>query len=778
MPPDPPHLARLAGTTACILTAAAAAYFGLPAAETGSLAALAKFGIDTVAGIGGNLLAAAIDRRADAARDAAAARARGMQNHDLHRLMGRAIALVLRESAADPAAPPGAARYLKKAAAAIDKEWMARTPDARYTPITEPAAADYFAGSPEGIRRSPTLDHKLWKDLVGNVAYDAGHEADGPALDFAAARLTDRYAAAVWEAAKRAWKDDDLIWPALILRLLSEILGGVRDSGAAAAAQLAAIKKDLADLKAGLKPLADAIAGRCAGIAAGMTEEELAQHADTRRAIDDLSAALADALGSVLTSLSDLHDKADSIKADTSLIPEIDRRLREMASGARLATGVPNNLPDPSPRFTARSAAMARLHTTLTTSSTVAVGQQAALWADGGVGKTMLAEHYGWVFLEHYPGGVFKITADVPLLRTPLAALAPYLGIPTEGRPPDDVALDVERRLESTDSLLILDNIPGNTRWMDGEYRRFLPSGRCRRVLTTREEYLADVAMQRLDVFTPEEGREVLARHRPDAAEPANRQAVEGIVEWFGGLGAGLLVVGVYMQIEGSVTWADYAAGLTKDGHAAAAETHESVKDKITYTERFDAAFDRTLARLKDAERRALDYAALLPEDMIVRHWLSSLLSSDGGVTLQRKPGYTGPPADAVLDRVLALGLLRPSTRGAGLLGLHRVLRHRLREMTFAAPLQRRTLYDAVAGLGEERAEKLFSTPTSANVRGELESLVHLYTLLRTQAYEKACASMKFWLASKLRACGQFPDDFAPKAQSLHAQLVAVTEIG
>ena len=161
-----------------------------------------------------------------------------------------------------------------------------------------------------------------------------------------------------------------------------------------------------------------------------------------------------DILGEIEATYAELSWKLDAIAADarqaaenTAGVPEMARRvsniqvrLNELQSGRRNPTGVPNNLPDPSPHFAAREAKLVALHERLRKADTVAVGQQVALWADGGVGKTMLAEHYAWAYLAQYPGGVFKISGEVPQLRTELASLAPALKIQSTERAPDDVA--------------------------------------------------------------------------------------------------------------------------------------------------------------------------------------------------------------------------------------------------------------------------------------------------------------------------------------------------
>ncbi len=476
----------------------------------------------------------------------------------------------------------------------------------------------------------------------------------------------------------------------------------------------------------------------------------------------------------------------EGIKTNTDLLPDAIERIKrieadvqKLTSGPRPTTSTPTNLPDPSPRFTARAKALLDLHDTLRSTGSAGLGQAAAVWADGGVGKTMLAEHYGWLHIKDYPAGVFKINADSASLIPQLAALAPFLGIPSTvpGNPPtprpeSDVAIDVRAALQRGDSLLILDNVPEGERWTDAAYTACLPSWPCRRLITTRANYLDNVQMQSLDTFTPSEGAAILARHRPDAGEEKNLPFARGISAWFGGLGAGLLVVGVYMALNKQLSWEAYAKDLGAKGLSAARATHEEVVSKITYKERFDRAFERAMSQLTPLERVALDYAALLPEDMVPLPWLRTLLLQDAALPPSApKPGYA-THADWAIAHLRTLGLLRETQTHSELVAMHRVLRETTRERVLAnersvVPLlfaiaacaaKRRAVIVGTTVAGEYRDVNDHAAVTDHKLRWEVTPLAALCAHLWTTNVVSGAASIGSWLGLVLQDLGRFAE--------------------
>ncbi|HEX8877558.1 MAG TPA: hypothetical protein VF777_12480 [Phycisphaerales bacterium] len=333
--------------TGCSLVAIVAAVAGAPITAPAVAAAFTALGVKAFEGVLSNLLHEKASKAADALSTDAALRARGLENADLHRLMGQAIALVLDECARTFVGDPAGATYLKNARDAVAKTWATHHPDSRYHAITEPAASRFFSAAPHDIKKTPTLDLTHWHKLVGSIAYDAGFEAHEKALGFAAERLVARYAAALWEAAKHAWKKDDLAWPALQLRLMSEMRGvleTVATQGAPNAAELKALRDALPELAASVR-------ARARGIVRSLGTSIDASQKAVIAEIDDLSSELATAFGQTFESLTALHEQVASVKADTAFIPTLAGDLQ--AVKAAVAPPLPfKPLPDPGKRGT------------------------------------------------------------------------------------------------------------------------------------------------------------------------------------------------------------------------------------------------------------------------------------------------------------------------------------------------------------------------------------------------------------------------------------------
>lgn len=381
----------------------------------------------------------------------------------------------------------------------------------------------------------------------------------------------------------------------------------------------------------------------------------------------------------------------------------------------------PRNLPPrQSDTFAGRERELRDLHACFAHEAVVGVTQQAAVHSHGGVGKTSLAIEYGWRHLDDYPGGVFFLScerAPVP----PLVELAPYLSIRSDGSAEETAAL-VKARLEAgAPSLLILDNVEGSAQWLGGRWNRLLPQSPCRRLVTTRATLLAGVRMIPLERLSAEDGLQLLANFREDAREEPESAAK--IVEWFDGLAVGLTVVGVYMQMNPLLSWKAYADDLEGRGLDTVRATEAEIGEAIEYEGRAGSVFDDVLEALPAAERRALEYAALLPEDNVYAPWLVELLDGDD-VEVRARPGYVDAPARQVVDMLVSRQLLCPRGGHEQVLSLHRVLRRHLVERVSDA--LRYSLLNRLEELAKIRGQASQKMMINAGKLGELTPLAAL----------------------------------------------------
>ena len=332
---DRARIKQVAILSGCVLASLAAVVATGPGGGAAVLLAVSGLAGKVVEGLIPNVLDGMLGEDLAEQRADRQLNARGLQNADIHRLGGQAIALVLNQCAAEFIGDKAGTAYLTAARDAVKKQWDTLPLDARYDPITEPEADRFYIGAPAVVKATPTLNERLWQDLIGSLAYDAGHEAHVEALKFAAKRLSERYTAAMWEVAKRAWKKDDLAWPALQLRLLSEIRGDLqkavdRDKGLA---------KSVADLDAHFTLLTKAAHDQAEGVVRRLGAKLDATQAAVLKSIDDLSGSLASALGTTFNSLSDLHDKLDIVATNTALLPDMQGTLQNVQD--RLTPKVP-----------------------------------------------------------------------------------------------------------------------------------------------------------------------------------------------------------------------------------------------------------------------------------------------------------------------------------------------------------------------------------------------------------------------------------------------------
>jgi len=352
----------------------------------------------------------------------------------------------------------------------------------------------------------------------------------------------------------------------------------------------------------------------------------------------------------------------------------------------------PRNLPPKYDKFAGRESELAEIHERLCKQNALGVTQQTAAHGHGGVGKTSVALEYAWRHLDDYPGGLFILLCDRDLLFPAIADLADHLGI-READAPEETALLVKDHLESGEpSLLILDNVRDAKQWQDSKWSQFLPAGNCRRLVTTRAPRLPGVDMYPIERLTRPDGVDLIAQFRPDAKDPTNGEIVGAIVEWFDGWAVALSTVGVYMSLHSDLSWSAYRESLNQKGLGAVRSTEARVYDEgglpDRYEKRTDAIFDETLDALRQEQRRALEYAALLPEDTVLTVWLAWLLENDDDLGLPEHPGYEKNPARPVIDELHRLLLLRPVEQAAETFSLHRVLRRRLVERLALDPIR------------------------------------------------------------------------------------------
>lgn len=414
----------------------------------------------------------------------------------------------------------------------------------------------------------------------------------------------------------------------------------------------------------------------------------------------------------------------------------------------------PRNLPPRQTTFAGREDEEQALHEQFSRSRRVGITQQTAVHGHGGIGKTALAIEYGWRHLEDYPGGVFFLSCESEL-PPPVAELAPHLGIESTGTS-EEAAVRVRAHLEAGEPcLLILDNVNDAQQWRSKEWSAHLPGEACRRLITTRAESLPGVAMYALQRLTREDGVKLLEGYRADVA--GNEEHAVAVVEWFDGLAVGLTVVGAYMARHKRLSWRDYAQRLTSGGLETVRQTERAAGPPPDYDARVDAVFDELLEALPSEQRRALEYAALLPEDQIYAPWLTDLLANDGEIEAPDLPGYEEQASDPVVWALIDAQLLRVRGEDERVVGLHRVLRRRLRERLGATDAVDQ-LTGGLVGLAKRRGVASHAAVTERALRRELTPLAALSRELSVLDRMDSAVGLANWITAPLRDLGRYAE--------------------
>jgi cold shock CspA family protein len=383
----------------------------------------------------------------------------------------------------------------------------------------------------------------------------------------------------------------------------------------------------------------------------------------------------------------------------------------DVASGSTLQPQ--HLLPPRSSHFVGRDRELKQIHTKLNRPLPQGTPRQFAIHGQGGFGKTSMAVEYGWRHLKTYLGGVFFIDCNSDYQQQ-LGVLAIYLGIGhIDPLNLDEVLPLIKQKLESgPPSLLILDNVRDDIQWTGDEFRKYLPAGACRRLITTRARNLPDVEMIAAKSLPVSTAIQLLAKRRPDASKSGNRQVVESVVCWLDGWAVALTIVGLYMSRLPELTWTHYAKSFSGKGLGALVATEDIVGRLPDYRQRMLSVFDDMLATLSMVELRILQYAALLPEDNVYPLWLDELAKRDTELPVNPMPGFEHAGAAAIVqfqsDR-----LLIKREKGQNVLSLHRLLRQSLIGRIKAEPTTYAHLQASILSLAEDPESERLGKPVA-----------------------------------------------------------------
>ncbi|MFF2520700.1 AfsR/SARP family transcriptional regulator [Streptomyces liangshanensis] len=229
---------------------------------------------------------------------------------------------------------------------------------------------------------------------------------------------------------------------------------------------------------------------------------------------------------------------------------------------------VPAQLPAGMPMFVGRDAELAEV-SALPSGGTVVISAIAGM---AGVGKTAFAVHWARQIADRFPDGQLYLNlrgfdpAGVPVPpEHALRVLLESLGTDPRGLPQDiDVLIGLYRtRLAGRRVLVLLDNARDAA-----QVRPLLPGAPgCLVVVTSRNRLSGLIALdgahlQDLDVLSPAEARELLARRLGEQRVAAEPEAVEEIIAWCARLPLALAITAARAAVRPAFPLAAIAAEL------------------------------------------------------------------------------------------------------------------------------------------------------------------------------------------------------------------------
>ncbi len=421
--------------------------------------------------------------------------------------------------------------------------------------------------------------------------------------------------------------------------------------------------------------------------------------------------------------------------------------------------------------FTGRHNDMWRLHTELRAvdfplTHATSSGPSAVIAGMAGIGKTSLAQAYGWSFGASYPGGIYVTVltgaSDFEAAAAQQAAeirlIAHSVVLPVNGADPDQVRVLMGEHIDRQPgpSLWIVDDLPPG---LDPRilHRLVIPARRVRTIFTSRDAgYGTQAGLVTLDGLTPADAMAVLKKARVMETS-ADRDAARLIAERLGGHPLALSFVAADLRNrQGLRSYTDYAASL-EPGHDVLSMVAESLRT------------------LDPGQRIVIDLAGVLGSQPMPAQLIEAVLSAvaepgtDTGLALDRletlalarRSGMSWYVHPLISDAALRAGSSPVSAEtltAAAARGTHSLGETRLARMLADAPALRDTEEaDLLRRMLAEHYESLGDVVEAARMR-RLLAASHTASSMDLAASALACD-----------ACGDYADAADLARRAIHS---------
>jgi tetratricopeptide (TPR) repeat protein len=447
------------------------------------------------------------------------------------------------------------------------------------------------------------------------------------------------------------------------------------------------------------------------------------------------------------------HRGTDALRQDDlrRVLAELARDLDERAERVRRAADSPNyGVPSYNRRFSGRLDELLELRTRLKDDR---AGVICGVHGLGGIGKSELAFTYAHAFAGAYPGGRFLVACEGHSdLRQALVTIGDVFRdeISDEERMTVEsyfaaIAACLRERLDRQGHiLLVLDNVTDPALVSRQQTDRLTALGpKLHLLATTRLLPPSGGNWLTLGELPEADALELLEKHRLPADE-AERAAGRRIVRRLGGFALAVELVAAWLLTHPDTTYARLADVLGLEDLEQIADGGDVELRRHNHQRRLSAVLGPVLDDLQPAERRTMEYAALLPPDQVALPWMKLLVAADFPEVAE--PGRLSNPWDHLcvrLSRRALLGRSEDLDADARIVRVHRLVQDLVASRMSAE--ERRSRQKAVDRFVGARDAALEVTTRWEAVRWEFEPLEALAVLWADTGHPRAA-----WLLNQI----------------------------
>jgi len=471
-----------------------------------------------------------------------------------------------------------------------------------------------------------------------------------------------------------------------------------------------------------------------------------------------------------------------------SLLEQLATEVRRVSDVALVRTaqeGI-STVPAVPVATVARKSLLEQIHRSLVAGGGESVARQTVIQASGGYGKTAAALQYSAAYADEYPGGRFFRSVESGDIVAALASLTGPLRLASTNEANSDAALVAATLRDGPPSLLILDNVTSNSAWTAMLASGIVPGGNCQVLITTRAESIDSARVISIGRLSFEEAREVYKRSSESGRDAPSDHTADTITSLVGGLPVAVAAIAALMKLAPHLSWAEYALQLQN-------ATIEHVPDRLDAVRmelgtggaslpehrRTHRVITDALQALPSLERRAIEYASLLPIDLTPAVWLETLIEADLARGSEPDLLGTGRPTDepittarAALRRLDQSGAIAPTGEDGKLLAVHPLWRASVRrnlegqtnlvsQLWSSIALCLAARREVIVGRNAADTDRGVGNPavlTDQSLRWELTPLAQMCAALWQAGQSGLAARVGVWLASVLLELGRYAD--------------------